>query len=400
MKAIVFDPFSGASGDMLVGTLIDLGADREAVVSAMTSVNICDVGVDIERISRCGITATRVKVTANDAGDRSYYDVVKVVDESGLDNKIIEDVVSVFKRIASAESIVHGKPLEDMIFHEVGSADAIADVIGACTALHDLDVNNLEVYSTQVSVGGGFTECGHGRLPVPAPATMQILQESCLIWRGGPVERELLTPTGAALLAHYVRHCLPFYPKMRVYEVGYGAGDYDMDVPNALRSVIADIPDDLVYDDVEMLETNVDDVTGEVLGYLIDDLLSYGALDISVIPATMKKGRSGHVIKVVCKPADSVMLAGRIMRQTGSLGVRILPVRHRLIALRRSQTISVEINGEKYNVSVKIATDAKGNLIDVSAEFDDVIRVAKQSGVPIKQIIRMAEDAAMNYISL
>lgn len=395
MKAVVFDPFAGASGDMIVGALLDLGADESLVRSAMESVGIGDVKVEINRALTHGIMATDVRVHSEDHGDRLYNNVIAAVENTGLDKSVIKDAIAIFDRIANAESRIHDKPLDELIFHEVGTADAIADVLGACTAFHDLNLNECEVFSTPVYVGGGSVSTAHGRLPVPAPATVEILKDSCLATRGGPVEKELLTPTGAAILSHFVQSSVDFFPQMNIERVGYGMGDYDLDdMPNVLRIVAGEVDPALMHDRIEVLETNVDDVTGEVLGYLIDELLEAGAKDVSIIPAMMKKGRSGHIIQVICKPEDTPALARKIMEETGSLGVRIMPTTHRLIALREIETVRVQIAGSEKEIGVKIATDTEGRLIDVSAEYEDARKVAKELGIPLREVVRMAENQA------
>ncbi len=181
---------------------------------------------------------------------------------------------------------------------------------------------------------------------------------------------------------------------MKTERIGYGAGSRDLFIPNVLRIISGEVDDALIQDRIEILETNVDDVTGQVLGNLIDELLDAGALDVSVIPATMKKGRSGHIIQVITKPENSTVLSRKIMEETGSLGIRIIPVKHRLIAEREINEVELMIDGKKFPVAVKIARDLRGVLLNISAEFDDCKITALESGIPVRDVIRLAEEKA------
>lgn len=394
MKAVVFDPTSGASGDMIIGSLVDLGARKDIVENAMTCIaDFGEVEVDITKTNRLGIGGTRVNVTSDDSGDRRYTDIVKAVESCGLDDAIIRDAIAIYERIADAESRIHGMPKNRLHFHEVGTADAIADVMGACAAFHDLGFRECTIQSTPVYVGSGFVDTKHGRLSVPAPATLEILCDSSLILRGGPVEEELLTPTGAAILAHFVQKCDIFFPEIAIKKIGYGAGSKELDMPNVLRIVIGEM-DTLIHDSIVVLETNVDDVTGEILGNLLEELMKLGAKDVAIIPATMKKGRSGHIIQIIAKPADVGVLARKVIEETGSLGVRVMPTRHRLIAKRKMASVAIEVAGRKHKADVKIATDNNGKLVNISAEFDDCKRIANENGIPVKEVIRRVEEVA------
>ena len=394
MRAIVFDPFCGASGDMIIGAFLELGADFEKVRDAMERIEIGDIKVKCEKVKKCDILATKVNVKTKDMGGRRVKDITEIIEKTCLEDFIIKDATSIFKKIAYAESKIHGVTEDQLVFHEVGAADAIADIIGSLVAFSDIGLKGCKVYSTPVSLGGGFIDCAHGKLPVPAPATLEILSDSKMLTRGGPVDRELLTPTGAAILSHFVEDCSEFFPRIKIEKVGYGAGLQDLSVPNVLRAVIGEADDALIKEQIEVIETNVDDVTGEVLGNLIDRLIDIGAKDVCIISATMKKGRSGHIIQVISESKDTQKIARIIMEETGSLGVRVMPTKHRLIALRRLDSVTINIEGVNRKVAVKIASDTNGKLLGVSAEFEDAKRVAKEFGVPVREIIRKAEEVA------
>ncbi|MCZ7357415.1 MAG: nickel pincer cofactor biosynthesis protein LarC [Candidatus Methanoperedens sp.] len=396
MKAILFDPFSGASGDMTIAALIDLGANAGRVKEAMEL--SAEVEVEVSKTAKKGIGALAVKVSAKKENSLSFSDIIERIRALSFPDEIISDAISVFNILGKAEAKVHGSSLENLHFHELGQEDAIADIVGACMAFHDLGLKNHRIYCTPISAGSGFVEFSHGKFPVPAPAVMEILKEYSLPWQSGPVEGELLTPTGAALLAHFVNEkgaC----PPMRTERIGYGAGSKDTVIPNVLRIIAGEIDDALISDRIEVLETNVDDVTGQVLGNLIEELLKAGALDVSIIPATMKKGRSGHIIQVIVKPEDSGTLARKIIEETGSLGVRIIPIKHRLIAQREMGKVNITINSRVFSVAIKIARDLHGVLLNISAEFEDCRKASKGSGIPLRDVIRLAEQEARRVFS-
>ncbi|MGP8336907.1 MAG: nickel pincer cofactor biosynthesis protein LarC [Methanosarcinaceae archaeon] len=397
MQSLFFDTFSGASGDMIIASLIDLGVDAFTVCEAMESA--ANVSVSVNRVIKRGIAATNVNVNVNADADiksgkeysRGYLELLDDIRSASLPEKVEKDVLAVFSLMADAESKVHGQTLENIHFHEIGQNDAIADVVGACTAINELEWD--KIYCTPIITGSGFVESAHGTLPVPAPATLEILCAGKMLFKGGAVQRELLTPTGAALLS-YFSTAIDSFPQSIPIRIGYGAGDADTPHPNVLRTVLAGVNDLLVQDDIEVLETNVDDVTGEVLGNLIEQMLEMGARDVTITPATMKKGRPGHIIHVIAKSHDTFRLARKIITETGSLGVRVIPTRHRLIADRRMDSVKITIGEHEYEVAVKIAQDTHGALLNISAEFEDCKRVANMCGVPLKDVTRIAEEVA------
>lgn len=398
-RVLVLDPFSGASGDMFIGSLLGLGANKKLVKEAMES--IADVTVSIYEMKQGLLLAIKVEVVQHSDTRQTYTRMVEQIESAGLPGQVELDVLGILELMGKAESRVHGTPLDELHLHEMGQQDAVADIVGAVSAFHDLGLSRSRVLCMPVSVGGGYVDTAHGLLPVPAPATLFILDSSNLVWRGGPVEHELLTPTGAAILAYLVKKYgspCPEYPRMTSSVTGYGAGSKETGMPNVLRLVQGELDTGLVIDHVEMLETNVDDVTGEVIGYLIQELMDDGALDVSVIPATMKKGRSGFLIKVVCRSEDTNRLAHKIIAVTGSLGVRQIPVRHRLTALRRMMDIEIQVSGRPYQVPVKVGCDNKGNVLNISAEFEDCRRIAQETGLQVKDLMRRAEEAARMHL--
>ena len=391
MRSLIFNPFSGAAGDMILGCTLDLGADREAVKELIEA--SAPVSVDIKEVVKKGIKALDVRINVPEREHaRTYPELVDLIKESKLPSRVEASALDIFLKMAEAESLVHGvDDLEKLHFHEVGQSDALADVIGSSAAIHSLACHS--VYCTPINVGSGTIECAHGTLPVPAPATLELLRKGKLYFRGGNEQKELLTPTGAAILSHFARPVETF-PQGRVISIGYGAGDTELNGPNVLQGVISELDSCLIPDMIEVLETNADDVSGEVLGNLFEELLAMGARDVAIIPATMKKGRPAHIIKVIAKPEDSAKLARKIIIETGSLGVRVIPTRHRLMAARRMESLKFEIEGEIYETAIKIASDSEGVLLNISAEFEDCKKIAKTSSIPVKEVMRRAEEAA------
>ncbi|MDS0478495.1 nickel pincer cofactor biosynthesis protein LarC [Natrinema sp. 1APR25-10V2] len=448
MRILAFDGRMGASGDMLLAALIDAGADPDALEPVADAL---DLEYRIGDAEKSGIAATTVDVflsgerpgdgghdhgtderddeddRSHDHGDdghghhhedhdhgghdhghshghddgvraeghgphRSYTEVREIVADMGLEPGVERDALAIFELLGEAEAGVHGEDLESIHFHEVGADDAIADVVGAAALLHDLEPDR--VVTTPLATGGGTVSMSHGEYPVPTPAVVEIAQRADWSLRGGPVDAELLTPTGAAILGH-VADGVDSLPALSLEASGYGAGGYDLDPhPNVLRALIGTGEGALVKDDIAVLETNLDDATPEVLGGLQESLSRAGARDVSVLPATMKKSRPGHLVKVICKPEDRERVARALAEETGTLGVRDAGVTHRWIAQREFETVTLEIDGEEYEVTVKIASDADGEVYDVSAEYDEAAAVASETEYPIREVIQRAKRAS------
>jgi uncharacterized protein (TIGR00299 family) protein len=385
MKVLLFDPFAGASGDMTIGCLLDLGADQTAVREAIESLG-CRLEINKEQKSH--IQATRARVTS-DERYQSLKEAVSLLKNANLELQAKDRALRIIDTLATAESRVHGVHKDEARFHEIGALDALADIAGSCAAMHSLNVE--KVFSLPISVGGGFVQSAHGLLPVPCPAALEILRSYQIPWKGGPVDVELLTPTGAAIFANLVDLFLDSYPSIRAESVGYGAGSRDSQLPNALRGVIGQLERHLTGDSVVQLETNIDDVTGELLGNLVDLLMEAGALDASIVPAIMKKGRPGNVISAIARQDDIEKLSRLIMQETGSLGVRVFPSVHRYIAKRVARTVTVEIDGSSYQASVKISR-LGGAILNIKPEFEDCKNIAAKTGLPLRAVIKKVED--------
>jgi len=320
---------------------------------------------------------------------RTYAEVRDVVAAMDLPTAVENDALAIFEILGEAEASVHGTDLESTHFHEVGADDAIADVVGTALLLDDLDVDR--VVTTPLAAGGGEISIAHGTYPVPTPAVVEIAERADWELRGGPVESELLTPTGAAVLAHLAEG-VDRLPSLSVDGSGYGAGDRSFAAhPNVLRALVGEGAGGLDRESVTVLETNLDDVSPEVLGGLQETLADAGALDVAVVPMTMKKSRPGHLVKVVCKPADADRVARALAVETGTLGIREHGAGHRWVADRRVESVTVEVEGESHQINVKVATDGAGTVYDVSAEYDDALAVARETDTSLRDVQRLAE---------
>ncbi len=394
MKLLLIHPSAGASGDMIMASLLDLGADLQAVRQAVESVGC---RLEVSRQERSSIMACRAIVTS-DKRFCSLSEAQSILQASSLKGSALENALRALHILAQAEGRVHGTAPEQAHFHEVGALDALADIAGACAARASLEAER--VLCLPVSVGGGFVRSAHGLLPVPGPAALEILRSHSIPWRGGPTEEELLTPTGAALLAALVDEFLLQAPLLKAERVGYGAGRKDLEMPNVLRSVLAELlpagataPGHGQHgDSVVQLESNVDDVTGEVLGFLIERLMQEGALDVSILPALMKKGRAGSVIRAIARAGDGERLAGIIIRETGSLGVRVFPGIHRFLAEREETQVAVELDGEAHRSRIKVSR-LDGAIISLKPEYEDCKRIAEATGLPLREVSQMVKEA-------
>ncbi|WP_049969811.1 nickel pincer cofactor biosynthesis protein LarC [Haladaptatus cibarius] len=437
MRTLAFDGRMGASGDMILGALLDAGADRSALEPVESAL---DVEYSVEEAVKNGISAARVRVLltgdSSDDGDeddhhhddedghehahehghqhdhehkhhhdhshahqhaegsgpaRTYREVIDLLESLELDTAVESDAKAVFRILGEAEASVHDTDLDSTHFHEVGADDAIADVVGSCLLFADLEAKR--VVTTPLATGGGQVEMSHGTYPIPAPAVVEVATQADWSLAGGPIEAELLTPTGAAILAHFADG-VETVPTLNVEQLGYGAGGFDFpEHPNVLRVLAGESGEGggLIRDDITVLETNLDDAPPEVLGGLQDTLADAGARDVTILPATMKKSRPGHLVKVITKPEDAERVARKLAEETGTLGVRTSGASHRWIARREFETVTLEIDESEYDVTVKIASDDSGSAYDVSTEFDDALAVAQETGIAVREVMRRAE---------
>lgn len=393
MKVAIFDAFNGASGDMILASLLGVGISEEEIDEVVKALGI-DVNYSMTTVSVRGISARRVEVEERD-GERSFKEVLEIIRSSNLEEGVKKNAIAVFELIARAEGKVHGRDYREGVFHEVGADDAIFDVVCCVKAFENLKTAGYEFFATPVRVGSGFVEFSHGKYPVPPPAVLEILKSSNLeVVMDG--EGELLTPTGAAILSHYCKPLKPF--PIRVKEVSYGAGKRETDVPNVLRLILGETA---FHDSIVVIETSVDDLSGEMIGYAMKKLLERDdVLDAVIIPAYGKKMRPASILKVISPTHRSEEVAAEVMRLTGSLGIRIIPVHHRLISERMEEVVKVEISGKEFDVRVKRSYPGFRHL---KPEFDDIAVIADELNIPphvvYREIVRKivgAENADSN----
>ena len=385
---IIIDPQgSGISGNMLIGAFVDLGADANKLKDIMekSAEEFGKVEVKFEKIVKHGIDSTYCNVEMLENEDPlNYPDFIEKINNLELDEKIKETSIKVFERIAKAESKVHGKTIETVHFHEVGASDAVADVIGSIYAYYSLNLDNQKVIGLPIAVGGGRVKTAHGIIPVPAPAVVEILNGAKMI--GGPVDSELATPTGAAIYMEICDEIKEFIPLIKPKKVGYGAGKKDFEHPNVLR--IIESSDMTESEGIDVIETNIDHLTGEEIGYLFDKLLDVGARDVSITPIIMKKNRQGSLLKVISRKENRENIIETIFKETGSLGIRIAPNIHRGVAKREFIKKTVCINDNEYDVTFKIGY-VNGEIISKRPEYEDLKRIAEDSGLPLRKVKEM-----------
>jgi uncharacterized protein (TIGR00299 family) protein len=384
MKICYLDAFSGISGDMTVGALIDAGADSGAVSLALEQLGT-GAKFTIEKTKRCGITASKFRVIGGKAtGHRHLKNILELIDASALPGSVKQAAAAVFQRLGEAEAKVHDISIDKVHFHEVGAVDSICDIVGACAAFDLLDVD--EIHSSPVNVGSGTVKTEHGVLPVPAPATAELLTGKPVYARGPEVE--LTTPTGAAIAVTLASE-FGALPPMRITATGYGAGDKDFqEHANVLRVLIGETSTAEEATTVSVLEANIDDSSPQVLGYAMERLLEAGALDVTLESLLMKKNRPGTLVRVIAKPEDREALAQLMFAETSTLGLRIYSAERRV---KERHTLEVETPHGK--VRIKIAQDGS-----YAPEYEDCRKLARETGVPLKQILAEANLAYQKNI--
>jgi len=384
------DCFSGISGDMLLGALLDAGLPLEQLQGDLALLELPGWQLRAERVRRQGLAGLQALITTSGPSpERHLSDIVSLIQASGLPAPVQERAVAVFQRLADAEAAVHGSDREHVHFHEVGALDSILDIVGSVAGLYRLGV--AELYCSPLPLGGGWVESQHGRLPVPAPATAALLQGVPAY--GGPVESELVTPTGAALVTALCRAFGPM-PAMTVGKVGVGAGSRELPHPNLLRLILGEAQAQPAcrQEAVCLLETNIDNLDPQIYEHLMEALLAAGALDVLLLPAIMKKSRPATVLQVLCPPALRELALDLIFRETTTLGVRISLV-DRVCLPREMVTVPTDWGP----VQTKIARTATGALT-VSPEYEACRALALEHGVPLKRVMDQARCRALDQL--
>lgn len=386
MRVAHFDCFSGISGDMVLGAVIDAGAPADAIRAALDSLGL-PIKLEVEKVKRCGFAAIKATVEAADQEDYRFLpDVEAILAKGALTPKQRELATTIFRKVAVAEATVHGMPLERVHFHEVGALDSIADIVGAAVGLDLLGVEKFT--SSPVPTGSGTVKCAHGIMPVPTPGTAELLKGVPLA--PSTIKTELTTPTGAAILTTVVSEWTAT-PVMTIERIGHGSGTKDfIEQPNILRLMVGQaIAPALGADEtdtVAVLETNLDDIAPEIIGFTIERLFENGALDVFAVPIQMKKQRPGALLSVICIPAHAAAFEEILFRETGTFGVRrTTAVRSKL----RREAVTVETQWGP--------VDAKRGWRDgfeiVTPEYDDCVRVAREHNVPLRDVYAAVKSA-------
>lgn len=386
MKTLYFDCFAGASGDMILGALVGVGVDPRHLIEQLAGLGVNGYEIDFEQADRSGISATYARVrTRHEHAHRHLGDILKIIYDSRLSQSVKDRAARIFSRLAEAEARVHNLPVERIHFHEVGALDAIIDVVGACIGFELLAVERF--VSSPLHVGSGMVEMAHGRFPVPPPAVAELLKNAPVY--STDIKGELLTPTGAAIISTLVESYGPL-PAMTIINTGYGAGTREYEnFPNVLRLLIgetqaSDRPTD---ERLLMIETNIDDMSPQVFGYVMERALDAGALDCFFTPVQMKKNRPGVLVQILCRPEDRDSMCDLLFAETTTLGVRSYEVERR--ALSR-ETIRVET---PYGpIDVKVAR-INGSNISGMPEYEQCRAAAERGGVALRTVEAAALDA-------
>jgi uncharacterized protein (TIGR00299 family) protein len=389
MKIISYDCFSGISGDMNLGAMIDLGIEKSFLINELNKLNLKGWELEVTRDQRHGITGTKVTVkqTRHEHAHRHMSDIEKIINDSELDSRIKELSKKIFLKIAVAEAKVHNTSIDHVHFHEVGAVDSIIDIVGAAICFKSLNVEGVHV--SPVELGGGFVKCDHGKLPVPAPATAEIIKG--LPVKKGGVDFEATTPTGAAILAALGTDFSTGL-SFKVEKTAYGVGQKENnDVPNLLRVFLGEtVATTATGHDAIKLECNIDDMNPEFYDYISDKLFAAGASDVYLSDIIMKKGRPGIILSVLCESESADTLKQIIFTESTTLGIRIFPFRKETL-VRKFTTIDT-IYGE-----VKIKRSFfKGIEVSCKPEYDDCSRIASEKGIPLKEVYNYIMSVIVN----
>ena len=403
MRTLYLDCGMGAAGDMLTAALLELIPDKEAFLHRMNHLGIPGVMVSAEKSVKCGITGTHFSVKVHDTEENEHMhdhshghshghshshshshthgsmaEIRSIVSAMPIPTMVKLDIMSVYNEIAEAESAVHGVPVDQIHFHEVGSMDAVADIAAVCLLMHELDVDR--VVASPVHVGSGQVRCAHGILPVPAPATAHILKQVPIY--GGSIRGELCTPTGAALLKHFVEN-FGDMPVMAVSGTGYGMGKKDFERANCVRVLLGETTKQT--DEILELNCNIDDMTGEAMGFALEQLMEHGALDAFTVPIGMKKSRPGVMLTVLCKEPNKEEMVRLIFRHTTTLGIREKRCQRHILD-RRMESVDTPYGKVHRKVSTGYGVQR------TKYEYNDIARIAREQNISLFEVLDKMND--------
>lgn len=389
MRTIYLDCGMGAAGDMLTAALLELMPNQDAFVEELNGLGIPGIRFTAEKCEKCGIFGTHMKVTVlgEEEDDHHHHhghlaDIQGIVSGLPLPTMVKLDILAVYEEIAQAESHVHGVPVEHIHFHEVGTMDAIADVTAVCLLLHRLAPDKIIV--SPVHVGSGQVRCAHGILPVPAPATAYLLRGIPIY--GGSIDGELCTPTGAALLKHFATE-FGQMPVMKVQAIGYGMGKKDFPRANCVRALLGET--EAPIDAIVELRCNVDDMTGEAIGFALEQLLGSGALDAFTVPVGMKKSRPGVLITVLCREEKKEAMVHLLLKHTTTLGVREFPCRRYALS-RTMEVVNTPFGPVRKKVSSGYGVRRE------KLEYDDLAKIAKEQHISLAEALDQTSAVSLS----
>jgi uncharacterized protein (TIGR00299 family) protein len=412
MKSLYIDTTSsGISGDMFLASLLSLNSDPDKIISDLKDLkdyltDVLDLELELLKVKRRGVEVYRLKLVIKESTNHRTADELTNALEQYLEDKQYSKSAKEFARnvlntLFKAEAEVHGDIIDNIHLHELSSVDTLIDILGVTKALDNLGgfTSDFTYYCGEIPLGGGNIKTAHGILPVPAPATLKILEQSNLVVKGGPIEYELVTPTGAALLVNLSPNFTKFSHQMKILSVTSSTGQKEFkDFSNILRIIYGELEEPVnnqthhplkdYVEEVTVLETAVDDVSGEILGNFIQTLENEQILDVQIIPSITKKNRPGHIIKILCDPKHSFDLMYKTILELGTLGVRYYTSK-RVCIDRKFEKCAIEINNEKYELTLKISYIPMRDyikVINVKPEFEDLRRISKQTNLTIKEI--------------
>ncbi len=396
MKIAYFDCFAGASGDMILGAMLDAGLKIEHLRDEIAKLQLTNYSLDVEKVVRQGIGGSQAHVQIDQSHHKHHHrhlsHIKEIIENSDLEVPIKVKSTQIFSRLAEAEARVHRSSIESVHFHEVGAMDAIIDVVGAVAGLTALGIK--KVFCSPLHVGSGTIECAHGTLPVPAPATAELIKGKPVYSSG--IDGELLTPTGAAILTTLASDFGPM-PAMTVGQIGYGAGTADRGIPNLLRIAIGETGEHALDYDVEqtaLIETTIDDMNPQMYDYLIGLLLGNGALDVFLNTVQMKKNRPGTLLSIICRVDSVIPLANLIMQETTTIGLR-----WRMENRIKAKRLIEEVETRYGTIHVKVAKN-NGRIINLTPEYEDCKRVALDKQIPLKKVMEDVKSEILGKIGM
>ena len=407
---LIIDPqVAGISGDMLLSALINIGANKSKIIDGIhTSENYLSGSkiqkIDFDKIVNHGIEATQLLLDIKEnTHERKGTDIQECIlltsDKIGLSEQAKVFAKESIRSLIKAESKIHGEPMESIHFHEASSIDTVVDIIGTAVALDDLNFFSEEIITMPVAVGGGTFTFSHGMVSNPASAILEIFRNSSIIISGGQIKEELTTPTGASLLVNLADSCAEFYPAIRVKSIGYGTGRKNFDgFPNVLKIVKADKTEQFQQDTVQILETNLDDISGEVLGHMIDKIIINGAKDVTVTPAITKKGRPTNLVSVICDSSSMNTVLNTLISETGTLGIRIRSSA-RFVVPRVTISVPVIIHGKSFTVRCKMVKN-QDIVQHFKVEASDVKLIADSLSISFKDANEFIRTEIKQKLSL